>query len=102
MRSVLCTRRTLKNTRELTLRQTDRSDKLKLAATGTGGLADLRSGEHFGDGDAAFAYARVTYANDKESTRQKFILITWIGKNAKPMRKGKVLYTNSLIVCQLC
>lgn len=33
---------------------------------------------------------RVQYANDKESKREKFILVVWIGPNCKVMRKAKV------------
>ncbi|KAJ3516494.1 hypothetical protein NLJ89_g1098 [Agrocybe chaxingu] len=53
--------------------ESDRSDKLKLASTGTGGLAELR--EALDDSKASYAYARVSYSNDKESTREKFILV---------------------------
>ena len=59
-----------------------------LTSTGSGGLAELR--EQLDDGKASFAYARVQYANDKESTREKFILIVWIGSGCKVMRKAKV------------
>jgi hypothetical protein len=55
------------------LQQSDRSDKLKLTATGTGGLTELR--DVLDDGKASFAYVRVAYSNDKESTREKFILV---------------------------
>jgi len=68
--------------------QSDRSDKLKLAKTGTGGLDELK--EHVPETDAAYAYVRVTYSNDKESTRSKFCLVTWIGSGTKVMRKAKV------------
>ncbi|CAE6423408.1 unnamed protein product [Rhizoctonia solani] len=61
--------------------ETARSDKLKLAATGTGGLEELRKSEHLGDAEVAYAYVRVSYANDKESKREKFILVTWIGND---------------------
>ncbi|KAF7344523.1 Actin depolymerizing protein [Mycena sanguinolenta] len=67
--------------------QNDRSDKLKLTSTGTGGLAELR--EALSDDKASFAYARVAYSNDKESTREKFILVVWIGPQCKVMRKAK-------------
>lgn len=53
--------------------QSDRSDKLQLTQTGTGGLAELR--EILEDSKASFAYVRVAYSNDKESTREKFILV---------------------------
>lgn len=51
----------------------DRSDKLQVTKTGMGGLAELR--EVLDDSKASYAYVRVTYANDKESTREKFILV---------------------------
>lgn len=68
--------------------QSDRSDKLQMTATGSGGLTELR--EHLDDSKASYAYVRVQYANDKESTREKFILVIWIGPGCKVMRKAKV------------
>jgi len=68
--------------------ESDRSDKLKLTQTGTGGLSELR--ETLDDSKASYAYARVSYSNDKESTREKFILVVWIGPNCKVMRKAKI------------
>ena len=59
-----------------------------LTSTGSGGLTELR--EQLDDGRASYAYVRVQYANDKESTREKFILVVWIGPNCKVMRKAKV------------
>ena len=53
--------------------ESDRSDKLKLSQTGAGGLEELTN--VLDDGKAQFAYARVTYSNDKESKREKFILV---------------------------
>ena len=70
--------------------ETERSDKLKLAGTGTGGLEDLRTGDYLGAKEVAYAYVRVSYANDKESKREKFILVSWIGKEVGVMRKAKV------------
>ncbi|EUC66843.1 cofilin/tropomyosin-type actin-binding protein [Rhizoctonia solani AG-3 Rhs1AP] len=67
-----------------------RSDTLKLSATGTGGLEELRTSGHLGGADIAYAYIRVSYSNDKESKREKFILVTWIGKGVGGIRKGKV------------
>lgn len=69
-------------------RQSDRSDKLQLTSTGSGGLEELR--EHLDDSKASFAYVRVQYANDKESKREKFILVVWIGPGCKVMRRAKV------------
>ena len=68
--------------------QNDRSDKFLVTATGTGGLAELS--EKLDPAKASFAYVRVTYSNDKESQREKFILVTWIGSKCKVMRKAKV------------
>ncbi|KAH7345030.1 hypothetical protein B0J17DRAFT_638061 [Rhizoctonia solani] len=70
--------------------ESPRSNKLNLAATGTGGLEELRKSEHLGEADVTYAYVRVSYSNDKESKREKFILVTWIGKEVGGMRKGKV------------
>ena len=66
----------------------DRSDKLVLTATGTGGLDELKA--LFDDSKASYAYVRVQYANDAESKREKFVFIKWIGKGCKVMRKAKV------------
>ena len=73
---------------DCTYGQDDRSDKLVVTATGTGGLAELQ--EKLDPAKASYVYARVTYSNDKESQREKFILITWIGSGCKIMRKAKV------------
>lgn len=56
--------------------ESDRSDKLKLTQTGTGGLSELK--EALDDSKASYAYVRVSYSNDKESTREKFILVVCI------------------------
>ncbi|EPT02305.1 hypothetical protein FOMPIDRAFT_1022924 [Fomitopsis schrenkii] len=68
--------------------ESDRSDKLQLTSTGSGGLEELR--EHLDDSKASFAYVRVQYANDKESKREKFILVVWIGPGCKVMRRAKI------------
>lgn len=68
--------------------QTDRSDKLVLTKTGSGGLSELK--EVVDPSKASYAYVRVQYANDKESKREKFILVVWIGSGCKVMRKAKV------------
>lgn len=59
-----------------------------LTSTGTGGLSELQ--DTLDDTRASFAYVRVQYSNDKESQREKFILVVWIGKNVKIMRRAKV------------
>ncbi|TFK26588.1 actin depolymerizing protein [Coprinopsis marcescibilis] len=68
--------------------ESDRSDKLKLTQTGTGGLKELQS--LLDDGKASFGYVRVSFSNDEQSTREKFALVVWIGPNCKVMRKAKV------------
>lgn len=68
--------------------QSDRSDKLQVTATGTGGLDELR--DRLEENKASYAYARIRYSNDKESQREKFILVVWIGPSCKVMRKAKV------------
>ncbi|KAL1742550.1 hypothetical protein HDZ31DRAFT_42997 [Schizophyllum fasciatum] len=68
--------------------ESDRSDKLQVSKTGTGGLTELQ--ENLDNGKASYAYVRVTYANDKESKREKFILVVWIGPECKVMRKAKI------------
>ncbi|KAF9066805.1 ADF-like domain-containing protein [Rhodocollybia butyracea] len=68
--------------------ESERSDKLQIAHVGVGGLAELQ--EHLDDSKASYAYVRVAYSNDKESTREKFILVVWIGPHCKVMRKAKI------------
>ena len=51
-------------------------------------LEELR--ERLDESKASFAYVRVQYANDKESKREKFIFVVWIGPGCKVMRKAKV------------
>ncbi|KAF5389630.1 hypothetical protein D9757_004172 [Collybiopsis confluens] len=92
--------------------KSDDSDKLTLTQTGTGGLDELR--EALDDARASFAYIRVSYNNDKESVREKFVLVVrrrgsspsavfvfsfrltlmsfkWIGPKCKAvMRKAKI------------
>ena len=63
-------------------------DQLTLTGTGTGGLAELA--ERFDDGQAQYGYARVEYANDSESRRVKFVLVVWIGKDTRVMRRARV------------
>ena len=41
------------------------------------------------DSRASYGYARVSFSNDKESQREKFVLIVWIGKETKVMRRAK-------------
>ncbi|KAF9051579.1 ADF-like domain-containing protein [Panaeolus papilionaceus] len=68
--------------------ESERSDKLKLTRTGTGGLDELT--DNLDESKASYAYVRVSYSNDKESKREKFILVIWIGSSCKVMRKAKI------------
>ena len=68
--------------------QNDRSDKLVLTKTGGGGLPELT--DALDDSKASYAYVRVKFAKDKESTRERFVFVKWIGKGCKIMRKAKV------------
>ncbi|KAL5522980.1 hypothetical protein ACEPAF_1247 [Sanghuangporus sanghuang] len=68
--------------------ESDRSDKLVLTGSGSGGLDELK--ELLDDSKAFYAYVRVQYSNDKESQREKFIFVKWIGKGCKVMRKAKL------------
>lgn len=63
-------------------------NKLELTKTGTGGLSELA--DSLDDGQVQYGYVRIEYANDKESTRVKFVLVVWIGENTKVMRKARV------------
>jgi hypothetical protein len=65
-----------------------KGDALKLSETGSGGIEELKA--HLDDSQAQYAYVRVEYANDTESTRVKFVLIIWIGESTGVMRKAKV------------
>lgn len=62
--------------------------KLALTKTGTGGLSEMAAA--LNDGKVQYGYVRVEYANDKESTRVKFVLVIWIGEGTKVMRKARV------------
>lgn len=68
-------------------------NKLALTQTGTGGLSELVSS--LSDDGVQYGYVRIEYANDKESTRVKFVLVIWIGQNTKVMRKARVSVESS-------
>ncbi|KLO14105.1 actin depolymerizing protein [Schizopora paradoxa] len=76
------------DTNWLLLDYVGRTDKLSVTSTGTGGLAELK--DALQDSNASYAYARIQYSNDKESQREKFVFIKWIGKGCKGLRRGKV------------
>ncbi|KAJ6788385.1 hypothetical protein PWT90_04645 [Aphanocladium album] len=62
--------------------------KLALTSTGTGGLSEMAAA--LDPSEVQYGYVRVEYANDKESTRVKFVLVIWIGEGTKVMRKARV------------
>ncbi|KAH8113975.1 ADF-like domain-containing protein [Phellopilus nigrolimitatus] len=68
--------------------ESDRSDRLILTRSGSGGLTELK--DVLDESKASYAYVRVAYSNDKESQREKFIFVKWIGKGCKVMRKAKL------------
>ena len=63
-------------------------NRLVLSARGSGGLAELAP--LLLDDQVQYAYARIEYANDAESRRIKFALVVWIGKDIRPLRRGRV------------
>jgi len=65
----------------------DSPTKLQVTQTGSGGIGEVV--ELLDDNKASFAYVRVVYSNDAESKREKFILVTWIGKGIKVMRRAR-------------
>ncbi|KAK9898988.1 actin depolymerizing protein [Cystobasidium minutum MCA 4210] len=66
-----------------------KKDKVVLAATGEGdpfeSIKPLLQPDQVN-----FAYAKIVYAVDKESTREKFVLFTYIGPEVKIMRRAKI------------
>jgi len=76
------------DTNWLLLDYVDHTNKLAVTQTGTGGLTELK--DALQDGNASYAFARVQYSNDKESKREKFVFIKWIGMDCKIMRRAKV------------
>lgn len=69
--------------------------KLALAATGNGGLDELSAA--FDNTQVQYGFVRIEYANDKESTRVKFVLVVWIGDSAKVMRRARVSVESGLV-----
>jgi len=65
-----------------------RSNTLTVTGTGSGGLAELR--DRLDESKASYGYVRVSFSNDKESQREKFILVVWIGPSCGVMRKAKI------------
>ncbi|CAH7671619.1 hypothetical protein BY996DRAFT_6433819 [Phakopsora pachyrhizi] len=68
--------------------ESEKSDSLRLYRTGSEGLEELKG--LLENDQASFVYSRITYSNDKESQRHKFVLIIWIGPEVRVMRKAKL------------
>ncbi|KAJ3049092.1 hypothetical protein HK097_009882 [Rhizophlyctis rosea] len=66
----------------------DKSDVLRLSATGTGGLDEFKG--KLKDDQPAFGFLRITIGNDELSKRAKFVLVSWCGPQVKVMRKAKL------------
>ncbi|KAJ3329655.1 protein disulfide isomerase (PDI) protein [Blyttiomyces sp. JEL0837] len=66
----------------------EKSDTLKLAGKGSGGLTEFKS--QLKEDQAAFGFVRVIVGNDELSQRAKFVFITWCGSQVKVMRKAKL------------
>eukprot|EP01117_Protostelium_nocturnum_P008704 TRINITY_DN311_c0_g1_i1.p2 TRINITY_DN311_c0_g1~~TRINITY_DN311_c0_g1_i1.p2 ORF type:complete len:136 (-),score=47.36 TRINITY_DN311_c0_g1_i1:120-527(-) len=60
---------------------------LQLEATGTGGATELAS--KFQENSCNYGYLRVEY-KDEETSRTKFVFLTWKGESAPVMRKGNM------------
>lgn len=76
-----------------------KGNKLSLTKTGTDKSfvtpesddnAFAKLAEALDDSEIQYGYARVEYANDSESTRVKFVMVTWMGPSAGIMRRAKV------------
>merc|ERR1711879_76927 len=66
-----------------------KKDTLELASKGAGNpVTEIKP--LLKEDQVMFAYAKINYANDKESTRNKFILVIYIGPQVKVMRRAKV------------
>jgi hypothetical protein len=63
------------------------NNTLTLAGRGSGGLAELVN--HFEEGERSYAYLKVKWGDDL-STREKFVLITWVGEKVPPLKKARV------------
>lgn len=68
-------------------------DNLKLAASGTGDIAEMV--ETFGDDEAAYGYVRMKLGNDEYSERVKFAFVVWAGKYRSVLLLSKMHSPNS-------
>jgi len=60
---------------------------VSVAATGDDGLSGLVN--HLQGGERAYAYLRVT-SGDELSARAKFVFLTWVPEDVKPLQKARV------------
>lgn len=63
----------------------ENNKRIVLTGKGSGGADELAS--HLDNANCAYGYVKVI-AKDEETTRTKFVFITWKGDNAPVMRKG--------------
>jgi len=66
----------------------EKSNKLFVQNTGSGSINEAK--EKLSEDSACFLFARIKFSNDKESFREKFVLVTWIGQNVKIMRRARL------------
>jgi len=66
----------------------DKTDELKVSASGTGGIKEFIS--NCKQDQAGFGFIRVNASNDPLSQRTKFVFVTWCGSKVKVMRKAKL------------
>jgi hypothetical protein len=65
----------------------ENNKKITLLGSGSGGADELAG--HLKDDAVNFGYVRVTNKDD-ETTRSKFVFVTWLGESAPVMRKGNM------------
>ncbi|KAJ2157329.1 N-terminal Xaa-Pro-Lys N-methyltransferase 1 [Coemansia sp. RSA 552] len=61
--------------------------KLQVSQKGAGGIEELK--QHLKDDGVAFGYIRFILKNDEQSSREKFVLVSWIGDKVGVMSKAK-------------
>ena len=64
------------------------ADVLEIRGSGSGGFPEFLS--QLKPEECGYGYVRINIGNDELSTRCKFILVSWVGANAKIMRKAKI------------
>eukprot|EP00835_Amoeboradix_gromovi_P003018 NODE_186_length_15678_cov_0.309262.p6 type:complete len:148 gc:universal NODE_186_length_15678_cov_0.309262:1456-1899(+) len=64
------------------------ADVLEIRGSGNGGFQEFL--KQLKPEECGYGYVRINIGNDELSTRCKFILVSWVGSNAKIMRKAKI------------